>query len=404
MTMNRSWKRTFIAILIAEGFAIAGFATSMPIIPFYLQELGATTVGEVNFWNGLIQGGGSLTMAIFAPLWGALADVYGRKKMLLRAMTAGAVVLGLISFASAPWQVFVLRIIQGSLTGTIAAATVLVSSIVPEKKVGFSLGLLQTSVFVGASVGPFFGGIISDLFGHRVNFIATSFLLFSAAAIVLILVEENFTPKKNSKGLFRNAIPDFRLLRTLPGVLSLFLMIFSVRFAGSIVNPIMPLYIQWLTPGLGLLGTITGVILSISAGASAVSAALIGKLSDRFGYSAMLGVCVAGSVLFFIPQGMVHSWQELLVLRIFDGIFLGGTLPVLNAIMARKVPAEKRGTVFGMGSSFSSAGFAAGPAVGAFTAASFGYPPVFFLTSALLACAGVLLFKRSKREKENSAG
>ena len=100
-----NWKKTFYAILTAEFLAIAGFATSMPIIPFYLQELGAKSVAEVNFWNGLIQTGAAITLAIFSPIWGSLADHYGRKKMLLRAMFAGSIVLGLLAFATSPWQV-----------------------------------------------------------------------------------------------------------------------------------------------------------------------------------------------------------------------------------------------------------------------------------------------------------
>ncbi|PKL08088.1 MAG: MFS transporter, partial [Spirochaetae bacterium HGW-Spirochaetae-7] len=107
-TMN-DWKRSFNAIWIAELIAIAGFATSTPIIPMYFKDLGMTDPSSLNFWTGLTQTSSSLAMALFAPIWGSLADSYGRRLMLLRAMIGGALLLGLMAFATEPWQITVLR-------------------------------------------------------------------------------------------------------------------------------------------------------------------------------------------------------------------------------------------------------------------------------------------------------
>ena len=157
--------------------AIAGFSTSTPIIPFYLQDLGVSDPIRIKYLTGMINALPSIAFAILSPMWGSLADNYGRKPMLLRAMFGGAAVLVLQGFVSDPWQLLVLRTVQGCITGTIAAATVLVASIAPPEETGYALGLLQMAVFLGASLGPMFGGVISDAFSHRVTFFATSFLL-----------------------------------------------------------------------------------------------------------------------------------------------------------------------------------------------------------------------------------
>jgi DHA1 family multidrug resistance protein-like MFS transporter len=386
-----SWKKSFFAIFFAEGLAIAGFSISMPIIPLFFQELGLHTESSVNFWNGITQTASAIGLAVFAPIWGVLADRYGRRTMLLRAMFGGAILVGVMTFVTAPWQLLTLRVLQGCVTGTIAAATVLTTSIVPERKIGFCLGLLQSSVFVGSAIGPLFGGVVSDLYGHRATFVITAIFLFIAGALVTLLVKESFKPGRDNART-RRALPDFKIIAADAGLASLLLMIFSIQMAGSVVNPILPLFIQSITPDVTILGTATGLILGIAALSSAGAAAIIGKVSDRHGYSMTLAICMAGAVLLYIPQGFVHSWQELLVLRIIDGFFMGGTMPAANALISKRTPPEKRGSIFGVCTSVSALGLALGPALGATAASLWGYPSVFFITSGILAAASLTIF------------
>ena len=174
LTNRPRWKRTLYAVWAGEMLAIAGFSTSGPIIPFYLQDLGVLDPLRIKFLTGLINALPSLTFAVVAPMWGSLADNYGRKPMLLRAMFGGAVILVLQGFVTNPWQLLALRTLQGCITGTVAAATVLVASIAPPAETGYALGLLQMAIFLGSSLGPMFGGVISDIFSHRITFLATS--------------------------------------------------------------------------------------------------------------------------------------------------------------------------------------------------------------------------------------
>jgi len=393
-----SWKKSFFALFFAEGIAIAGFSVSMPVIPLFFQELGVRGASSINFWNGITQTGSALGLMLFAPIWGALADQYGRRTMLLRAMFGGAVLVGLMAFVQEPWQLFVLRTLQGCVTGTIAAATVLTASIVPERKTGFCLGLLQSSVFVGASIGPLFGGVISDISGHRSTFIVTAAFLLLATILVSSLVTEPHVPKKTGGRIASKLVPHFSIIAGDKGIIALFLMVFAIQMAGSVVNPILPLFIQSITPSVTILGTATGLILGISAMASAGAAALIGKIGDRKGYWRTLAFCMAGSVIFYIPQGFARNWHELLVLRVFDGIFMGGTMPAVNALLTTRTPADKRGSVFGLSTSVASMGMAIGPALGAMVASVWGYPWVFFVTAGIIATAGftIILVRKGR--------
>ncbi|MDR2842231.1 MAG: MFS transporter, partial [Spirochaetaceae bacterium] len=191
---GKSWKTNYGAVLIAETFAMIGFSCSMPVIPLFLGgEIGIKNEEELKLWNGAIQSCSAVALAVFAPIWGKLADNYSRRAMLMRAMFAGSIFVSLISFARRPWQILVLRTIQGSLTGTISAATVLTVGIVPVSSLAIALGMLQTGIAAGNTIGPLIGGVITDFLGHRAAFLATGIFLFSAGLIVTFGVHEDKT-------------------------------------------------------------------------------------------------------------------------------------------------------------------------------------------------------------------
>ena len=187
---TRHWKTQYRALLVAEGLAMAAFGTSMPIIPLYIQDLGVSDAAQITWWAGLISSTAAVALAVFAPIWGLFSDRYGKRLMLIRAMAAGCVVVGLMCLVTNPWQLLFLRTLQGALTGTVAAATVLMAALVPMESAGMALGMLTTAVFVGNSAGPMLGGLVADLFGRRMTFLATAVLLALALAIILKFVVE----------------------------------------------------------------------------------------------------------------------------------------------------------------------------------------------------------------------
>lgn len=380
--------------MLAELLAIMGFSTSNPMVPLFLRELGIHDMTRLNWWTGAINGFSSLTLAIFAPIWGALADHYGRKLMLLRAMIGGAILMSLMALAQAPWQVLVLKILQGCVTGTVAAATVLTASLVPASEAGYYLGLMQMSVFIGNSIGPLFGGIITDLAGSRVNFIATAILLAFSAVLVIKFVSEDFVPEKSPGSPLKNAIPDFSVVRSNGSLKALLTLIFTIQFANAVVSPIIPLVVLHMTEAIRGAGSLSGLIIGIASIAGALGALITGKVSNHIGYGKALLICIAGSFLFYLPQGFAATPFQLLVLRFFTGFFLGGTMPSANALIAQRTDKEHQGAVFGISSSISAGGNALGPAFGALVANFVGYSAIFFLASLML---GLLAFFMSKR-------
>jgi DHA1 family multidrug resistance protein-like MFS transporter len=56
----------------------------MPFLPLYMRQLGASDVGEIALWTGASLGVTPAVSALLSPLWGRLADRFGRKIMVVR--------------------------------------------------------------------------------------------------------------------------------------------------------------------------------------------------------------------------------------------------------------------------------------------------------------------------------
>ncbi len=379
----KTWKTAYISILIAETLAIAGFATSMPVIPLYLQDMGITDPAALKYWSGLVQSVGSITLAVFAPLWGGLADAYGKRVMLLRSMFGGAVVVSLMAFVTNPWQLFALRALQGCLTGTVAAATVMVAGITPAARIGFSLGLLQTGIAVGSSLGPLIGGVVSDFLGRPAAFIATGVILSAAGFIVLFGVDNDKKAAAPERGRARFA-PDLKAILSSPLLPSLMMVSFALQASMAIPTAMMPLLVQEMIPEAGLVGSTTGMVLGAGAAASAVAAAFIGRFSGKLGYGRTLFLCLAGGAILTLPQALAGDPLQLTVMRVASMLFLGGAMPSLNALIAINADKDKQGAIFGLNTSITSIGMALGPVIGSGVAAAVSFRAVFVAAAAIL--------------------
>ncbi|MDR0641764.1 MAG: MFS transporter [Treponema sp.] len=391
----KSWKSNYIAVLIAETMAIAGFALSMPVIPLFLAEdIGIEDPGTLKMWVGLIQSCAAVSLAVFAPIWGRLADIYSRRMMLLRAMFGGAVVISLMVFVQNPWQLLILRTIQGCFTGTVAAATVLTAGIAPAAQIALALGLLQTGVAIGNSIGPLIGGILSDFLGHRLAFLSTGLVLAGAGVIVLTWVEDDSHPKPGGKG-FR-FLPEIGPILHSPVLISMMITTFVIQAANSIAAPMLPLFLRELAQGSRYIGSATGIVLGAGAAATAVASVAAGKYSARIGYWRTLIFCLAAGALFTIPQALVGNMVQLTIFRALASFCLGGATPVLNAIIAVSAKKNQLGSIYGFNSSVSSAGGALGPVIGSM-AAMISYRMVFLAAAVLLGLSALETALRARR-------
>jgi DHA1 family multidrug resistance protein-like MFS transporter len=378
------------------------FTLGLPFLPLYIQQLGVKNPETAALWAGASATASGLAMAFMAPVWGRLADRFGARAMVLRATFSAVVVVGAMGLVGGPPALMALRFLQGLLTGTVSASNTLVAATIPEKRLGFGMGLMQTSVYVGAAGGPLIGGFIADALGYRIPFAVTASLLMVSGLLILFLAHER-RPERvpvESQAETPPAEPRTRTRLIWVALAPIIVVSFLDQLANSVVGPVLPLVISELSgPGRSGLATATGAILGSVAISASVGALLAGRLSDRFAARTVLAACSGGAALFAALQGLADSVLTLGALRVVMGLFIGGTLPAANAILATLVRRGDRGVAFGLTASAAAFGFAGGPLMGALLVHVNIRAP-FFLTGLLLAleCLWVLRVLRSGPE------
>jgi DHA1 family multidrug resistance protein-like MFS transporter len=326
-------------------------------------------------------------MALAAPLWGRLGDRYGQKKMLLRATLAGSMMLGLMGLVTSPWQLLLLRLLQGSLTGTVAAATVLVSATAPPDKASSRLGTLQTFIFVASAAGPFVGGVFADLVGIRASFGVTAALLATSGLLVLFGVREDEPSRSGASeddASVGRPLPGRRLF---PGVLALFVVHLSI----TAVYPALPGFLETIMEEPGRVASLAGQILGAGALAAALGSFVGGRLATRVGIWTTVVGALSLAGLASLPQAVVSSVAELFALRLVAAFALGMVIPVANLAVRAAVPPERQGAAFGVAASATSAAFGLGPLGGGLLASSFGFGVPFLVPGVLLLAASAAL-------------
>jgi DHA1 family multidrug resistance protein-like MFS transporter len=363
------------------------FGFILPFLPLYLREIGVTPDSAVVFWSGALVTSTGISLAIFSPIWGALADRHGRKLMVLRSMLVGGVIIALMGLVQNVEQFLVLRILQGVFTGTIAASTALVASIVPRDRIAASMGQLQTSVYVGIAAGPVLGGLIAQAVGIRGTFFVAGAMLIASGLLVWQFVHEHFAPPSLSKrrGFFETLGIGLRSRTLLPLMVTLLVL----QLSTAIVLPILPLYVERLSSATDPVKLYAGLAYGATAVFSALAAVSYSRLVDRSGYRRILIYACFGAAIFFLPQAFAHNIGEFLLLRAGLGIFFGVLIPATNAIVGLSTPPELRGSAYGLTNSATAVGTAVGPLLGSTLAAGFGYPSVFIATAGLLAVLGL---------------
>lgn len=387
------WKRNLIVLCGAQFLTLTGFSAYMPFMPYYVQELGVESNALAVAWLAAYNTGGAIAMMVSAPIWGSLADRVGRKPMVVRATLAGAVFALGLSLTQTPLQLVVVRILQGIFCGTVSAAITLVATETPDEYLGRGLGAMQAAQYVAFALGPMVGGVAADGLGYRAVFLISGVMMLVAAVAIAALAREGSL----SLARRRHGLPRLRLGRqalaalTTRSTLALLMIKAGGGFAVAVLSPVLSLYIQALSPGNPRLATLAGAVVAASSVTSSVAALVIGHLGDRFGQKAVLQICAVGAALIYVPQALVASASQLLLLRAMLGVFMGGMLPMVNALLAQRTAPSRRGVVFGLGTSARSAGRAAGPPVGAAAANAWGMPSAFLVASGVFVLLSVIV-------------
>jgi MFS transporter, YNFM family, putative membrane transport protein len=232
--------------LRALAVATAGFSAFVNL--YSPQALLPKLAGEFHVGPGEISSlmtASTAAIALSAPFTGALADVFGRKRLIVAAMFAITVPTVVMTFAATVPQLVLWRFVQGLLVPPIFTVTVAyIGDEWPPHDVARVAGLYVTGSAIGGFAGRFIPGILTDAIGWRSAIQVVALITLVAAVIVTLMLprERQFVRSGgillSLSQMFRH-FRDRRLVATFAigfGVLFNFIAVFtyvSFHLAGS---------------------------------------------------------------------------------------------------------------------------------------------------------------------------
>lgn len=406
------WKKNLVVLWFGQFLVMAGMTMIIPFLPLYLQsDLGLSDAHEIGLWAGIIFAGNFVTAFIFQPIWGKYADRYGRKLMILRSGFGMATVVLMMGFATQPWHLLVLRMLNGTISGFNPASIALISATTPKERMGFAMGSIQSGAIAGTILGPLIGGLLADVIGFRPIFYLTGTLLFAASLLALFIVKESFDREKAASVPQTSVIGGFMEISRIPQLLALFGVTLFIQFANMSPMSQIPLFVQELHGTSANLAFWAGFVGSVTGLSNLIASPVLGKLSDRIGAERILAVCLFGAALAFIPQVYAATVWQLLLARFGLGLFLGGLIPTVNSLIRKYTPDGMESRAYSFNSSTLSLGNMIGPIAGGALTGYIGIRGLFVISSILMLVNGVWVWftllrgnlGKSKRKNKDNA-
>ncbi|MGX5846963.1 MFS transporter [Mesorhizobium sp. PL10] len=330
---------------------------------------------------------------------GRLADMFGRRPLLLGGIALFTLASVLCGLAPTLWLLIAARAVQGLGAALMMALTLaFVAETVAKERTGSAMGLLGAMSAIGTTLGPSLGGLLIAGFGWRAIFLVNVPLGVAAFALAWLALPARGKAAEADQGSFDAAgtallaltLAAYALAMSLGrgnfGTLNIGLLIaagvgvvlfgvaqtraknplirlaglYDIRLTASLAMNLVVATVMmatlvvapfYLSRGLGLNAAMVGVVLSTGPLVSALSALIAGRLTDRFGAHRMM---VAG--LFSLAIG-----TSLLSLAMTKLGIASYVMPIIvtcfgyalfqtsnNAAVMNGVAAGERGVVSGL--------------------------------------------------------
>jgi DHA1 family tetracycline resistance protein-like MFS transporter len=335
---SREMKRSsLLLIFLVIFFDLLSFGIVIPILPYYSKNFGASA-----FALGWLMASYSIAQFLFAPVWGALSDRFGRRPILLFTILGSAGAMLLTGLADNLYFLFAARILAGFFAANISTATAYITDITPPEQRAKGMGIVGAGYGLGFIFGPAIGGVLSVHSYALPILCAAGLALFNFFFALLFLAEpekkKGFEKKFQWQGMSaalaqeKTAFPiglfflstlAFTQLEVVFGLFVLEKFSFGPRDAG------------WLLAGMGIVSAF-------------LQGGLIGRLAKKFGESYLL---ITGFFFFsFSLIGASFAPSVGMFAISLLGIAVGSGLvnPSLSSLASKGAPEDKRGLIMGM--------------------------------------------------------
>ena len=356
------------------------------LLPVYLTG----TLGASALVVGLIEGIGQAVAQVSKLFSGYLSDRFGRRKPLtVIGYGLGAVTKPVFALAGSPGWILAARVTDRFGKGIRGAPRdAMVADLVPVAQQAAAYGLRQSLDSFGAFAGPLLAMLLIGAFAFSIPGVF-AFAMIPAIVSVAVLLVAVREPERMT-AVARTVIDRAALRRLGSGVwqaIGLGVIITLARFSDAF------LVLRAAEVGVAVFWIpLVLVVLNL------VDAAVVwpvGILADRIGKRGLLLAGVAVLLVAQLVLGFGDGQVSVFVAVALWGLHMGLTQGLLTALVAETVPADLRGTVFGVFGLATGVALLLGNGVAGAIWAGYGSSATFGLGAVLAAAA--LLFGLIRR-------
>ncbi len=387
-------------LILSIIFVMSSLAVDLitPIWPIYIRSSLGASMTELGF----VFSASNAVAAVMQILSGFLSDKYGRKRLHVIGTLLAVFPPLMYAFASnwidlVPWVM-----LAGFAMGLyLPIRWVIVADVSSTKTMASAYSWINISWLVGATVAPFVGGIVADLFGIRFPFFI-GFMLRLAVVPLTFLIQET-RKKPQVKGMNHENKQVDMIDKYLLTVV-LFSLINIIQGLGiGVTQPAIPVFV---VSNFQVDFAFVGILYAIGFGfASLIVQIPGGKCSDLFDRRKVMFVTFIASSPFFLLFAFSRSTLELIVFMFLSRAILNLSWSPFQTLMMDATPSSKWGLINGISASTFWIGLLIGNALSGILWDSWGMLAPFYVSSFAIGLSALLplMLKETKGKVKRSS-
>lgn len=392
------WRRNLRVLPLANLLCGLGFSISWPFIPLMVRGLGVHE--HLETWVGYMLLVFYMIGFVVSPLWGGIADHYGRKLMVLRAMLGMGCAMTLVPFAPTPTWFAGLFLLVGVFNGFTPAGVALLVANTPPTRIGSAVSLAQTGGLVGQTMGPAVGAMLAALIDrqHWLFWISGALMLGGGTLVALFVREVKQRVPGRWRPQWVGSLRELLAVRRM-GPLYLLAFAFSVMWGGNVTN-ISVYVLQLLAAQTADTGTEAFWVGAAAMGlgiSSLIALPLWGRVLDRVGPARVLAFAAAAAVVTHLPLLVLQTPLQLVLARVAFGLTAAAMQPAIFQLLRIHAPPGMDARAISYASSFQFFAMGLAPFFAGLIGPALGMRAYFALTI-LLMLGGLVLWLRTGRK------
>lgn len=335
-----------VLFVIASFIETVAFGHLFAFLPLLVRDLGVPE-DQVPQAVGFLSMSALLFGLPLVPFWGAWAERYSRKAVIVRSAVVEFVMFGLLAFATDIWQVFVLVPLVGLNLGNTGVMLAEVTDRAPRLRTGFAISLVGTAGPLGFAIGPAIGGLLADQYGVQTLFLLDSILTMGVTLMLLTRYHERKDRLRTAFTVMQLVKRSILAVARTPLARGVFLTYFFVLIGQRMVLPFLALYVEELNGPL-MIATTVGLVAGAYGLAAAIGSPTAGVIGDRVGYRRVLAAAIGIIVVANVLASVAPSLLPFTFVYAFLGVGFATASSMLFTTLATGLPREVRSPVLNL--------------------------------------------------------